>query len=198
MYERPFNTNGGKTVHDNEIIALYWNRSETAIAETEKKYGKYCRSIAYGILRSDGDAEECVNDAYVKVWNVIPPQKPQRLSAFIGAIIRNIALNRYERDRAQKRYSGIEAVLDEVSEFVPNGDSQNEISDDIAIKDAINRFLSDLSVKERVMFVRRYWYMSTVKEIAGDYGYSESKVKVTLMRVRNRFKEYLEKEGINV
>ena len=182
---------------DKQIVALYWERSETAIAETERKYGRYCHYIARNILYSDQDAEECVNDTYQKAWETMPPKKPELLSAYLGKLTRHIAINRYIHDHADKRSPGMQVILDEAEEFIPDP-ADSDVSDEIHLRDAINFFVASLTQEVRVVFVRRYWYMSSVKDIAKDYGMTESNVKVTLMRTRNRFKEYLEREGISI
>ena len=182
---------------DKQIVALYWERSEDAIAQTEKKYGRYCHYIARNILYSDQDAEECVNDTYQKAWETMPPKKPELLSAYLGKLTRHIAINSYIHDHADKRSPGMQMILDEAEEFIPDP-ADSDISDEIHLRDAINSFLASLTQEVRVVFVRRYWYMSSVKDIAKDYGMTESKVKITLMRTRNRFKEYLEGEGISI
>jgi RNA polymerase sigma-70 factor (ECF subfamily) len=181
---------------DQQIVDLYWKRDESAIAETQKKYGKYCHTIAYAILHSHEDAEECVNDTYLRAWGAIPPAKPGRLSTFLGKITRNLSLDRYEKNTAQKRSGPVELVLDELSECIPDADSALDPIDMIALGDAINAFLEGLPQKTRQIFLRRYWYMSPVKDIARDTGMSEGAVKVSLMRTRESFKAYLEKEGI--
>lgn len=183
---------------DKMIVDLYWERSPIAIAETQKKYEKYCHSIAFRILHSNEDAEECVNDTYANAWNAMPPHKPERLSTFLGKLTRNIALNRYYRDHAAKRAPQTELILHEVEEFLPTQNSDRELTDEIALKDAINRFLGSLSKQTRIIFVRRYWYLSSVREIAKNLGLSESNVKVILLRTRTQFKAYLEKEGIEI
>jgi len=186
-------------VEDKKIVELYWERSETAIVETQKRYGGYCHYIAYNILYSHEDAEECVNDTYIKAWNALPPHRPERLAAFLGIITRNTALDRYLSDRTKKRGGGqTEAVLNELSECVPDEKSSGCMADELALREAINGFLGSLPAQKRIIFMRRYWYMSSVKEIAEDYGLTESNVKVTLLRTRNRFKAYLEKEGIEL
>ena len=182
---------------DKRIVDLYWMRSESAISETDKKYGKYCHYIAYSILSSQLDAEECVNDTYIRAWESIPPNKPQLLKSFLGKITRNIALDRYDRLNALKRGGNTELALEEIGECIPSGDGR-EMSDEIALREAINRFLESLPKQTRIIFMRRYWYLSPVKHIAGDLGLSVSNVKVILMRTRKKFKEYLEGEGISV
>ena len=185
-------------MEDKQIVELYFARSETAIAETDKKYGRYFYSIAYNILRSNEDAEECVNDTYVKAWDIMPPQKPNRLMAFLGRITRNISLNRYDHELAAKRHAESEAIFSEVAEFIPAPDSESHISEEIALRDAINGFLASLSERTRTVFVQRYWYMCSVKEISQSVGITETNVKVILHRTRADFKAYLEKEGITV
>ena len=124
-------------------------------------------------------------------------EKPELLSAYLGKLTRHIAINRYIHDHADKRSPGMQVILDEAEEFIPDP-ADSDVSDEIHLRDAINFFVASLTQEVRVVFVRRYWYMSSVKDIAKDYGMTESKVKVTLMRTRNRFKEYLEREGISI
>ena len=183
---------------DKQIVALYWERSENAIAETQKKYGKYCRAIAASILSSELDAEECVNDTYLRAWQSMPPHKPSRLSTFLGKITRNLALNRYAHDRAQKRKGEVELALEELAEVLPDPSSQGSPAEELVLRDAINRFVGSLSRQSRVIFVRRYFYLCPIKEIAKGMGLSENAVKVTLSRTRNKFRIYLEKEGISI
>ena len=184
-------------MEDQKIVELYWERSETAIAETQKKYGKYCHYIAYNILNSNPDAEECVNDTYLKTWEAIPPAKPRLFKSFIGRITRNLALDRYDREHALKRRGNTDLILDEIGECVPEDDGR-EMSEEIALRDAINGFLESLPEETRKIIMRRYWYLSPVAHIAGDLGLSESNVKVILMRTRKKFKAYLEKEDIRI
>lgn len=182
---------------DLQIIELYWARSETAIAETAHKYGPYCRSIARRILRSEEDSEECVNDTYWKAWEAMPPQRPRQLRTFLGRITRNLALNRWEKTAAEKRGGGqVPLALEELTECVPAPDSVERAVDDMALTQLLNEFLGGLSAETRRIFLRRYWYFCSVKEIAADFGISESKVKTTLFRTRNRLKQHLEKEGV--
>ncbi|MBQ7338681.1 MAG: RNA polymerase sigma factor [Clostridia bacterium] len=180
---------------DNAIVEMYHARDEQAIAESARKYGKYCHSIAYAILHNDEDAEECVNDTYIKAWESMPPHRPTRLSTYLGKLTRNLSISRYRRDHAKKRFDGHEAVLDEMGECVPDTEGQS-LSDQLALRDAINGFLASLPTRTRIVFLRRYWYFCSIYTIARTMGMSESDVKVTLMRTRNQFKAYLEKEGI--
>ena len=182
---------------DSKIIELYMDRSEQAISETDRKYGRYCHYIAYNILHNDEDSEECVNDTYLRTWNSIPPKRPNKLQTFLGKITRNLSLNKYEKQSAEKRGSGqIPLILDELTECIPADRNSETLVEDMVIKETLDRFLENLSADARKIFVRRYWYMSSVKEIAEEYGLSESKVTVTLFRTRQKLKTVLEKEGI--
>ena len=185
-------------MEDNRIVELYFERSEAAISETQKKYGKYCQYIAYSILNSQLDAEECVNDTYIRAWESIPPQRPQILKSFLGKITRNIALDRYDRLHALKRGGNAGLALEEIGECIPDTKDGREMSDEIALKEAINGFLASLPKQTRIIFMRRYWYLSPIAHISGDLGLSVNNVKVILMRTRKKFKEYLEKEGISI
>lgn len=182
---------------DKEIIGLYFARSEEALTETEKKYGPYCHAIAYHILENHDDCKECVNDAFLRVWNAIPPEKPVSLRAYLGKITRNLALGRYRADHTQKRGGCVEVAMEELREATA-GLSPEEAIDRTELVQLIEAFLDELSPQARVFFLRRYWYFSTVKEIAADYHVSVSSVKVSLLRSRNALKTRLEKEGIKV
>lgn len=185
-------------MEDRKIVELYFQRAESAIDQTQEKYGKYCHHIAQNILGSAPDAEECVNDALLQAWNTIPPQKPYSLSAYLGKITRNFAINRAIHENAQKRSSRMKVVLDEVEEFLPNPSDGGSLSEEIALKDAINRFLASLPIKHRRIFLQRYWYLYSVKEISRNDQLSESNVKIILHRTRIKFKDFLEKEGIQI
>ncbi len=184
---------------DKQILDLYWARSERAISETADKYGRYCHSIAYNILHSAEDSEECVNETWLKAWGNIPPKRPDRFPVFLGKITRNLSLNRYKRYNAEKRGGGQTALaLHELQECVPAGCCVEGIVDDLALAEALNHFLASLSGEARKIFMRRYWYLSSVKEIAADFGMGESKVKMSLLRSRNQLRILLEKEGITL
>lgn len=182
---------------DGQIIELYWARSETAISETANKYSKYCHCIAYNILHSNEDAEECVNDTYMRAWGAMPTQRPNRLSTFLGKITRNLSLNKYEKHTAEKRGFGqVPLALDELQDCIPDTNSVEQAIEDEALVEIFNRFLADLPTDTRKVFMQRYWYLSPIKEIATDYNFSESKTKMTLLRTRNELKQILEKEGV--
>lgn len=184
-------------MEDNQIIDLYWARSENAITETADKYGKYCHYIAFNILHNTEDSEECVNDTYMKAWGVMPPQRPNRLSTFLGKITRNLSLDKYKRYTTEKRGFGQTALaLEELEESLSSPDNVEQIVDGMALTELLNIFLADLSPEARKIFMRRYWYFSSIKEIVADYKISESKVKMSLLRSRNELKYFLEKEGI--
>lgn len=184
---------------DNKIIDLYWARSENAISETADKYGKYCRYIAYNILHNDEDSEECLNDTYLKAWGAIPPQRPNRLATFLGKITRNLSLDRYKHYNAEKRGFGqVPLALDELQDCIPATDNVEQIIEDAALVEIFNQFLDALPTDVRKVFMRRYWYLSSIKEIAEDFNFSESKTKMTLHRARNELKQILEKEGVSL
>ncbi len=182
---------------DGKIIDLYWMRSETAITETADKYGRYCHGIARGILQSREDAEECVSDTYMRAWNAMPPKRPDCLKTFLGRITRNLSLNRLEQKTARKRAGGqLPLVLDELAECIPDGVSAEQTAEDAAVAALLDRFLDGLAPDVRRIFVRRYWYMHSIRQIAKGYGITESRVKVTLYRTREKLKAALAKEGI--
>ena len=181
---------------DEEIVNLYFDRSEEAIAACQVKYGKSCHTVAYNILRSDEDAEECVNDTWLRAWNSIPPERPTRLGAWLSTVTRRLALTRYEKKTAAKRNGGMEASLEELSECVTAGSLT--IADEVALSEAINGFLASLPTRTRMIFMRKYWYMDSIADIAKALGMGESAVKVTLHRTREKFRKHLAKEGITV
>ncbi len=185
-------TKGVIWMEDKKIIDLYMERSESAISETEKKYGRYCRYIARRILENDGDADEIANDTYLRLWESIPPACPGSLKAYIAVISRRLALNRYEREHAQKRGSSVELLIGELHECVPENAA---FEDGIALRDALNTFLGSLPTRTQKIFVRRYWYASPIEEISREYSISRSSVRVLLFRTRKNLKKYLEKEG---
>ena len=181
---------------DEAIIELYWARSGAAIDETDRAYGHYCQSIAYGILRIHEDAEETVNDTWLKAWDTIPPERPHYLKGFLGRITRQLSINRLEKETAQKRGAGQYALaLEELAECIPDQSRGEDLADLTALRDALNRFLRSLPVESRSVFLRRYWYAQSIVEIAAGYGMSESKVKSMLLRTRNKLRKLLTEEG---
>jgi RNA polymerase sigma-70 factor (ECF subfamily) len=184
-------------VEDSRIVELYWKRSEQAIAESERKYGKYCYAVAHGILRNREDSEECVNDTWLGAWGAIPPHRPSCLATFLGKITRRVALHRAERNTAEKRGGGaVPLALEELSECIAAPCEDD--TDEMALAALLDRFLDDLPETARRMFLQRYWYLCSVREIARELGVGESRVKVTLHRARIQLRELLEKEGFDV
>lgn len=183
-------------MEDSEIVALYWQKSEEAIQETQRKYAGYCFSIANHILCDHQDAEECVNDTWLNAWNAIPPQRPRVLPIFLAKITRSLSFNRYHARAAQKRGGGeVALVLDELSECLAG---ESDIEGEYAAKElgqCIRRFVRALPEKECNVFVRRYFFTDPVKEIAQRYRLTENNVMVILSRTRRKLKQYLIKEG---
>lgn len=184
---------------DAGIIELYFQRSEDAIAETDRKYGPYCTKIAMNILSSLPDSEECVSDTWLKAWNAMPPQKPDILSAFLGRICRNCAISRY-RERGAKKRAGDEfsLSLDELDECIPSKTDPARAVDEKELGEIISRFLKKQSKDARVIFVRRYFYGDELGNIARRLSFSESKVKSSLFRTRRALREFLESEGVSI
>ena len=181
---------------DAQIVEMYWERNEQAISVTAEKYGTYCYSVAYGILHNEEDSKESVNDTYMSAWNSMPPHKPNVLKTFLGKITRRLSIDKLKRKNAEKRGGEIAEILDELSECIsPIGDPIAETEKEMLDK-TINALVKELNDKEQRVFLCRYWYAKPVKEIAKLFGFSESKVKVMLMRTRNKLKARLETEGL--
>ena len=181
---------------DNKIIDLYLCRDETAVKHTARKYGDHLRALAYGIVKDRLTAEECENDTYLKAWNSIPPHEPREyLYAFLARITRHISLDCCRKRSRLKRSAYISELSAEMEQCIPAPDDMECRIDDIAFGQAINGFLSTLSEEKRNVFIRRYWYLDSVSDIARRFSLSESKVKTMLFRSRNRLRDYLEKEG---
>lgn len=180
---------------DKEIINLYLARDEKAIQLTQDVYGKYCRTISYRILQNNEETEECLNDTWLKAWQTIPPTIPERLGAYLSKIARNLALNRYRHQHQQKREGDLVNVcIDELQESIPTEDTPEKTIEMSLLTELVNKFLENLPSHERVMFVRRYFYMDTVAEVAEYMGFSESKVKTTMFRTRKKLQDFLKKE----
>lgn len=184
-------------MEDEKIIDLYWMRDESAILQTEMKYGHYCFSIAMNILHNHEDAKECENDTYLKTWESIPPQRPTHFCAFLGKITRNLSLNKYKEQRAKKRGGDrVDLLLSELEDCIPSGSFVEKEWEENQVVEAINLFLSSLEVESRKVFVRRYWYADSIEEIAGRFDIGPSKAKSMLYRIRKALKNHLEKEGV--
>ena len=180
-------------MEDRKIIELYFARNEQAIAETDRKYGAYCRAIAYRILEDRLDSEEVANDTYLRLWNTIPPQKPDPLKPYAGRISRNLALDVYDAKHAQKR-TGVTLALEELAECLPARDGE-EIGESAALSDSISRFIKSLPEREKIIFVRRYFYLCPIAQIAKSLALKESTTAMTLSRTREKLRRHLEKEG---
>jgi len=179
-------------VQDEAIVNLYWSRDERAIQHTDEKYHIYCHTIADRILQSEGDAEECVNDTWLRAWNTIPPQKPSSLRLFLGRITRNLSLDRYRRLHADKRGGGeMPLLLEELSDCATEGDTVFEEVHKNELAEKLRHFLTDLPLRDRTVFLRRYFYAQAVNEIARQLGISENSVSKILSRTRGRLKDYL-------
>ena len=183
-------------MEDKRIIELFWERSEAAIGECAKKYGRYLRRIALNVLGNVQDCEEVENDTYLRAWNSIPPEKPASLKGYLAVICRNLACNRYNINTAKKRGER-ECVLSELSETVPEADSR-DFNEDFALRKAIEKFLSSLDEKARNIFLQRYFYLYPLAAIAKGNGMKESAVSMLLFRTRKKLKEYLQKEDIDI
>lgn len=186
-------------MNDREIIRLFAERDEKAIEEISQKYGRYCHSIAKNILQNDEDAEECVNDAYLKLWENVREKKPTNLKLFLAKIVRNIALNKYEEKKREKRGGGeVTLALDEISEIV-SGTAQTEAEAYYSeLVRAVNSFLRTASERDCGIFINRYFDFYSTAEIASFYGIKESNVLKILSRMREKLKKYLEKEGYDI
>lgn len=186
-------------MNDAEILGLYRNRDERAIAVTAEKYGRYCTSIAKNILGNGEDAEECVNDTYLKAWESIPPHTPQNLATFLGKITRNLSFNRYKLKTAEKRGGGeAPAVLEELADIVSGNDDVSQNIDYKELVNAIGNFLSTLSSEKRKIFVCRYWYSESISAIAERFGMKDGTVSMTLNRLRLKLHDYLSERGFDL
>ena len=181
---------------DQQIIDLYWSRSETAIAETDRKYGKYCYSIAYNILTNNEDAEESVSDTYMAAWKAMPPKRPSILATFLGKITRHLSIDRWRTRNRYKRGGGeIVLALEELEDCIADRQTVEKNYERKQLALVFNRFLEALPETERRIFLCRYWYLDSISDIANYFGFSDSKVASMLLRLRKRLRTHLEKEG---
>ena len=182
-------------MEDYKIVDLYWARKESAIGESHRKYGRMLQSLSFSMLDSKEDAEECVNDTYLDAWNAMPTARPTYLGAFLSKITRRISIDRFRSSHRQKR-GGMGEIMEELNECIPaDSDVEGEYRAG-ELRRAINRFVHDLSEEKRAMFVRRYFYTQSVEEIAKALGVGSSKVKVSLMRMRNALQKTLEEQEL--
>ena len=183
-------------MEDSQIIDLYWRREEAAITETQRKYGAFCYSIAKNILSIHEDAEECVNDTYHRAWDSIPPQRPVKLRAWLGRVVRNLALNLWNKNHAQKRYAGMTGLLSELEDCVPSPQTIEREIEEKELSGFLNTWLLSLSREDRVLFVRRYWNGVALRDLATERKLDPAKLAQRMYRLRGSLKRALEKEGI--
>ncbi len=183
-------------MNDSDIIDLYWARDEAAISASSEKYGRYCHRIAMNILLNHEDAEECVNDTWLRAWNSMPPHRPSLLSAFLGKITRNLSFHLFQKHHALKRGGGqIVYVLDELKECSDNrATPENELELQETIQ-AIQSFLTSLPREKRIIFVKRYWYAESITDIAKQMSTTKGNISVILTRMRKELKQYLFERG---
>ena len=185
-------------IDDEEIIDLFFARSEQAIQELDGKYGKVCGKLSYGIVGDLQDAEECVNDAYLGVWNAIPPARPKPLLTYVAKIVRNLSLKTYWKKEAAKRSSRYTVALEEVETCIAD---RKTVEDEISVREltqTIENFLDTLSLENRVIFVRRYWFADGYNDIAQLLGISEKNISVRLTRIREKMRQYFAEMGISI
>ena len=183
-----------KTLEDHQIVDMYWAREESAISETDAKYGRMLNGISFAIVKTDEDAGECLNDTYLAAWNSMPDNRPDYLGAYLSKIIRRLSINRYKMTHREKR-GGMDAFTDELTECVKSDGGVEDEIEKSELAEAINRFLGGLTYEKRYVFVRRYFYSDSLEGISEKTGYSVPKLKSMLMRIRSTLKEELEKEG---
>lgn len=184
-------------MEDQSIIDLFWERDHGAIPAVQEKYGGRLLGLAERLLDSRQDAEECVNDTWLNAWNAIPPERPRHLAAYLSCICRNLALNRLKWGQAQKRNAPVVTLTAELETCVPDRLREGEPAGR-ELGELLTKFLEAQSQPARLVFLRRYWYGDSIREIGERYGYSESKVKTMLLRTRERLRAYLEEEGVTV
>ena len=182
-------------MEDSKIIELFWERSENAIAMLQEKYGRLLDRIAVNVLANASDAEECVNDSLLGVWNSIPPARPESLSAYVCKVARNLALKRYEYNTAEKRNSHYDAALEEIEEMVASGKSVEGEIEGTELTEAIDEFLGNLPQNDRIIFMRRYYFSDSYAQIAAVTGMTVKNISVRLVRIRKNLKNYLTERG---
>ncbi len=183
-------------MEDSQIIDLYFRREEQAIAETKAKYGRLCLKIAKNILSDEEDAKECLNTVLYTAWKKIPPATPEKFGAWLGKVVRNTALSLYRKSHAEKRYSGIELLLEELSEIIPDSSNVETQSDERELSKTISNWLLTLKQNDRAVFVRRYWLGISLKDLAAEQGINPNKLAQKMLKLRRSLKEYLQKEGV--
>ena len=184
-------------MEDSRIIELFWQRDEQALLHTQEKYGAYCTRLARNILDDEEDAVECVNDTWLRVWSSIPPERPKHLQYFLARITRNLALDRYRQEHAVKRGGGTtDVALEELSQVLASRDDPQKSCEAKELESAINRFVGRLPRREGDLFIRRYYFLESISDIAQRFGLTTNHVTVILSRTRRKLKAHLEKEGL--
>ena len=195
--EIPLNlAKGEKQMDDQSIVELYLQRDENAIKESRNKYEAYCYRIAMNILSVAEDVEECINDTWISVWNRIPPVIPKSLKAFLGKLVRDISLSRYRAVHAQKRYNGMELILDELAECIRSGQDIQRSLEQKELSETVNGWLDSLPQEDRVLFVKRYYYGETVKQLSEMQSCTENQMAQKMMKLRNKLKAHLLSGGV--
>ena len=185
-------------MEDVQIVDLYWQRDESAIRETDSKYGSFCHRLAMNILHSFQDSEECVSDTYGRCWDTMPPQRPRSLRAYLGTIVRNLSISRYRASHAQKRFGGVETLLSELEDCVPAAENVQRTVEARELSELISRWLQSIPAGDRALFVRRYWSGEAVKTLASEMGIRPNALTKRLLRLREDLRRFLEEEGVAV
>ncbi len=183
-------------MEDRQIIELYWNRDQQAVVESDSKYGAFCGVMARNILGSVQDAEECVNDTWHRAWDTIPPHRPGSLRAYFGRIVRNLSIDRWRRNRAQKRGEGMELMLSELEDCLPGGNTPQQELENREITRTLEAWLKTLTGEERAIFLRRYWYGTGVTELAAQWGCTPNRMSQRLFKLRKELKVYLQEREV--
>ena len=182
-------------MEDETILALYEKRDEQAIAATRTVYGPLCHKIALGILSRQQDAEECVSDALLRAWNAIPPLRPRHLGAWLGKVVRNLAINRWNREHTQRRNLHLELSLQELEDCIPDARSPEKVLEGKELSRFLNQWLASIPKEDRILFVRRYWLGVPLKELEQSFGISHGKMAKRMYNLRQRLRQALEQEG---
>ena len=185
-------------MEDERIVELFWQRDEDAVTQTERKYGAYCYAVAFNVLSVREDAEECVSDAYRRAWDSIPPERPKLLRAWLGKVTRNLALNLWNKNHTQKRYSGFEQLFGELEDCVPASGNVERSVDSAELGRVISEWLREQSELDRVLFVRRYWQGEALNALADEWGVSQNKLAQKMLRLRRSLRSALEREGVEI
>lgn len=182
-------------MEDTGIIELFFSRDESAITELQRKYGAYCAKIANDLLRDRNDAQECVNDAYMTVWDSIPPQRPESLRVYLGRIVRNISVSRYRKMHAQKRFNGVEVTLAELEDCLPSPENIENTVDGNLLRQHLNEWLMSIPEEDRMLFIRRYWYGDKTYKLAKKCGVADSTMSRRLTKLREGLRKFLAGKG---